>query len=698
MQGELQSHFAILIADIRNRFADRFFCISLLTLRVSRSSHAVTPAIAAQSLTGVWVYGIYSNYRTFNMIRPRLLFTVTTLSVFSILVGAGPVLAQSSAVVRNFSSRAYVGVGESAVVVGFIVSGTSQDIVLRAIGPSLAVFGIDQPLTDPILELHDSTGGVIATNNDWQDTQAARFSEGGADYKFAPANKSESAIAITLPSGAYTAVVRGNDGGSGIAVTEIYSTSERSDSTISNISSRAFVGTGENVMISSVIVDGSGTVDLLMQALGPSLDGFDVTAPLADPSIALYDGNGALLSTNNDWQDDPVQAAAIARAAVAIPRPTESAMVVALPPGAYTAVVSGNQNTSGVALFEAYQLSTLTSEDSMTSRPSVPHGVFDLVGAGGKIDAAALTNAAVDGISLRQHWVDLEPREGVFSFDYLDGEIARAEKAGKKVSIRVPTGGDEMPAWVLAAVRNAGGSTFTFTDSDGQHTIPAFWDPTFLAKKNAVMAALGARYRNRPAVKVVVASFANATTADWNVPHGTTADAGYGTSEVTRWRKAGYTTQKMINAGKSIIDAAMKAFPNQVIYLAINTNGGLLDEPYHDNYVAEKVIANARALWGTTRLVVAKNSLKTNTQPPVPDPYTALAVWYSSRAASAAQTNWRAYDDPKYRINDGIRRDPAMSLRQSVDIGIAYGISYIELYEADIVNLPAIVDYAHAKL
>ena len=359
-------------------------------------------------------------------------------------------------------------------------------------------------------------------------------------------------------------------------------------------------------------------------------------------------------------------------------------------------MVSGQQNGSGVALFEAYQLTRIKGGDSTVR--VVPRGVFDLVGAGSEIDPAALSSPSVDGISLRQHWADLEPREGVFDFAYLDDQIARADKAGKQVSIRVPTGGDEMPAWVTTAVRNAGGNTFTFTDSDGQHTIPVFWDPTFLAKKNAVMAALGARYRNHPAVKVVVASFANATTADWNVPHNTDVDVGYATSEVTRWQNAGYATQKMINAGKDVIDAAIQAFPNQVISLAINTNGGVLDEPHDDNYVAEKVIANARARWGTTRLVVAKNCLSTKTPAPVPDSDTSLAVWYDSREASSAQTNWRAYDDPSYRINDGIRCEPATALRQAVDIGIAYGISYIELYEADIVNLPAIASYAHAKL
>lgn len=648
---------------------------------------------------------------------------------------------------------------------GFIVSGASQDIVLRAVGPSLTRSGIDKPLMDPVLELHNSTGDIIATNDDWEDTQAARFAKGGAYHEFEPSEKSESAMAITLPSGAYTAVVRGKNGGSGVAVAEIYLTSERADSTVSNISSRAFVGTGENVMIGSVIVQGSGTVDLILRALGPSLARAGVTAPLADPSIALYDGSGELLGTNDNWQDNPKQAAAIEKASVAPSRAAESAIAVSLAPGAYTAVVSGKQNESGVALFEAYQLSAITdansSEPTPSPRPSpsatpilrsptptptppthtptptptppahtptptptprptptpiptpvpptptptppqkgpsVPHGVFNLVGAGSKIDSGALSSSSVDGVSLRQHWVDLEPSDGVFNFAYLDGEIARANAAGKQVSISLSTSGDETPAWVMAAVRNAGGNTFSFTDSNGPHTIPVFWDPTLLAKKNAAMAALGARYSNHPAVKIVVASFANATTADWNVPHGTDIEAGYGTSEVTRWQRAGYTTQRMIDAGKSVIDTAMKAFPNQVISLAINTNGGSLDEPYSDNYVAEKVIADARALWGATRLVVTKHSLSTKTPPPVPAAGTSHALWYNSYQASAAQTVWAASDDPSYRINDGIRCDPATALKQSIDIGIAYRVSYIELYQIDIINLPAVISYAHSQL
>jgi Beta-galactosidase len=333
-----------------------------------------------------------------------------------------------------------------------------------------------------------------------------------------------------------------------------------------------------------------------------------------------------------------------------------------------------------------------------TATPKVPHGVFDLTGAGAGVDPAALANTSVDGISLRQRWADLEPTDGVYNWAYFDSQIAQAQTARKQVLLRVATSVDNMPAWLMPAVRNAGGSTFTFTDSAGQHTIPVFWDATLLAKKNAMITALGARYANNPAVKIVAASFANTSSEDWNVPHGATIDPGYTTSELTRWRNAGYTTQKMITAGNSVIDTTMRAFPNQVVLLAVNSNGNALDYPNDDNYVSETVVANARATWGETRLVVGRNSICTSTAPPPPASATSLALWYNSRDAAAAQTLWNAYGDTSYRLNGGKACAPATALQQSVDIAVSYGIEFIELYETDVINLPGVIAYAHSHL
>jgi FG-GAP-like repeat/Beta-galactosidase len=335
---------------------------------------------------------------------------------------------------------------------------------------------------------------------------------------------------------------------------------------------------------------------------------------------------------------------------------------------------------------------------SPSGAANVPRGVFSLGTAGRPSSSTALSNPAVAGVSLRLHWSDLEPSEGVYNWSFFDVEIERAQAAGKKVLLRVGTGGDNMPSWVMTAVRSAGGRTFTFTDNAGAHTIPVFWDPTFLAKKSAMIAALGARYSANPTVQAVAASFANATSDDWAVPHNNVPDPGYSTSEVTRWRLAGYTSANLINAGNFVIDATLRAFPNQLAVLAINSNGAALDVPNDANYVARSVITSVRGRWGDERLVVSKNSISAVTTPPPPLLPTSLGLWYSSRPAIGGQALWFSFGDLTYRNNGGIPWAPATSLLRMVVISHSYGASYIELYETDVVNLPLVIQYAHTLI
>ncbi|MEO6872087.1 MAG: beta-galactosidase [Chthoniobacterales bacterium] len=227
----------------------------------------------------------------------------------------------------------------------------------------------------------------------------------------------------------------------------------------------------------------------------------------------------------------------------------------------------------------------------------VPRGVFCLLPAGAKCSQTALSNPSVDGISIRQAWSDLEPTEGHYDWTYLDSEVARAAGAGKPVLLRILTQGSK-PAWVTNAVTAAGGTFFSFDDGDAvRTTIPVFWDPTFLAKKKVMIAALGAHFGGNPAVKIVAINFANAASEDWNVPH--TVD------DVAAWAKVGYTTQKLLDTGKTVLDAAMKAFPTQYIALAVAGNGKLDPDV---NYAARNAIATVRASY-PGRLVVQKNSL-----------------------------------------------------------------------------------------
>lgn len=321
---------------------------------------------------------------------------------------------------------------------------------------------------------------------------------------------------------------------------------------------------------------------------------------------------------------------------------------------------------------------------SQTAFAAVPRGVFSLSPAGVACRDNVLTNPSVDGVGIRQDWKDLEPAEGVFKWTFLDSEVARAAAAGKMVLLRINTQFSK-PEWVTNAVAAAGGTFFTF-DKDGvPTTIPVYWDPTFLAKKKAMIAALGAHFTSNSAIKIVWTSFANANSEDWSVPH-TAAD-------ISRWQEVGYTSQKLLDAGKQIIDATMTAFPNQYVTLAVAGNGGLDPDV---NYVARNAILAARATW-PGRLIVQKNSLATF-NPPAPGTGTTFGLLWDSRPDVGGQMLDACFNDTTYRNNAGVADDPAVILHQSVNLGASYGMNYIEIYQLDVLNLPAEITYAHNVL
>ena len=151
----------------------------------------------------------------------------------------------------NISTRVLVGSGDNVAIAGFIVIGSeAKNVIIRAMGPSLTGAGISNALQDPMLELHDSSGALITSNDNWKDTQQAEIQASG----LAPADDRESAIVRTLSPGAYTAIVRGKDGTGGIGLIEGYDLDSSADSIFANISTRGFVGTGDNAMIGGLIV------------------------------------------------------------------------------------------------------------------------------------------------------------------------------------------------------------------------------------------------------------------------------------------------------------------------------------------------------------------------------------------------------------------------------------------------------------
>ena len=280
-----------------------------------------------------------------------------------ILVGLLTALSPTApASFLNLSTRVdipTVGLGEdiTSVIGGFIIGGNfGRKILIRALGPSLAQFGLD-PLRDPTLELHDSTGAIIASNDNWMDTQETEIAATG----LAPSNEFESAVLITIPPGNYTAIVRGHaeDGSppgafSGTTLIEVYDISETISAGLENISTRGAVKPSSDPMITGFVIANGTDQSVLLRGLGPSLVDFGLDG-LGDPRLDLFDGEGNLLASNDNWQES--QASEIEATGLAPPDALEPAILMTLPRGSYTAILAPADGVShGVVLAELYKL------------------------------------------------------------------------------------------------------------------------------------------------------------------------------------------------------------------------------------------------------------------------------------------------------------------------------------------------------
>jgi arylsulfate sulfotransferase len=256
--------------------------------------------------------------------------------------------------VLNLSTRGLVSVGDNVLIGGFIVTGPGpKSVVLRALGPSLSGFGISGVLADPVLKVYNSSRTLIASNDNWQDDIGAAYI---VQNGLAPTNASESAALLqNLAPGAYTVIVTGKDATSGISLVELYDISPLSNSKLVNMSARGSVGTGDSVLISGFIVGDVESATVVVRALGPSLGPFGVSNPLSDPTLTIQDANGTVIASNNNWQDN-INAIDIRRKGLAPPNALESALVLRLPAGSYTAIVRGANGATGNALAEVYNL------------------------------------------------------------------------------------------------------------------------------------------------------------------------------------------------------------------------------------------------------------------------------------------------------------------------------------------------------
>jgi sugar lactone lactonase YvrE len=260
----------------------------------------------------------------------------------------------------NISTRASVQTGAGITIAGFIATGTdSKTVVLRGLGPRLGQppFNLQGVLADPVLSLFDGNQNppsLLAMNNNWKQSpdQAAIQAMG-----FAPKNDSESAILHTLQPGKYTAQLAGINNTTGVGLVEVYDTNTGAFAELTNISTRGFVGTGANILIGGFIVSGgNGSIQVVLRGLGPRLGQppFNLQGVLADPVLTLFDSNGTVLYTNNNWKDK--QPGAIVATGLAPKNDSESAIVITLPSGRYSVQLSGNGGTTGLGLVEVYKV------------------------------------------------------------------------------------------------------------------------------------------------------------------------------------------------------------------------------------------------------------------------------------------------------------------------------------------------------
>ena len=255
----------------------------------------------------------------------------------------------------NMSTRVRVETGNNVAIGGFIITGSeAKNIAIRGVGPSLGASGVPDALADPFLELRSANGVLLEQNDNWQDDplQAARLSLLGLGLE----DDVESGLTASLAPNAYTAVLSGRNGGSGVGLLEIYDTNNNVDSQLANISTRGSVLTGDNVIIGGFILSGIKQTQVALRGLGPSLAPFGLGPVLADPMLQLFDSNGTIIVANDNWQDDPAQATQLLDYGLGLPLIRESGIFQMVSPGTFTVVLSGHEGGTGIGLIEVYNL------------------------------------------------------------------------------------------------------------------------------------------------------------------------------------------------------------------------------------------------------------------------------------------------------------------------------------------------------
>ncbi|MGH7994723.1 MAG: beta strand repeat-containing protein [Opitutaceae bacterium] len=279
----------------------------------------------------------------------------TTVVRFAGLASSTP----STTRLINLSARAYVGLGSDSLVAGFVVQGGTKSILVRADGPELASYGVADTLQDPELSLFSGTA-TIDSNEGWGGTAALAALFAQVKAFPLPAKSADDALATSVSAGSYTAQIVGSSGDSGVALAEVYDadTGSLPAGRLANLSARAWVGTGGQNLTAGFVISGNGPEQVLIRGVGPTLTNFGVIDPLSAPQLQLFDSNGNQLTSNSGWGGSAALSNVFSEVgAFSLPSNSQdAALLVTLAPGSYTAVVTGANGATGIALIEIYEV------------------------------------------------------------------------------------------------------------------------------------------------------------------------------------------------------------------------------------------------------------------------------------------------------------------------------------------------------
>lgn len=270
-----------------------------------------------------------------------------------------PAVPLPPARIVNLSTRVNIGTGADQAITGVVFrdsSGVGKEAMVRVLGPTLISRGVTGTISDPIADLY-SGSNVILSNDDWAYGVSMPFSV--RQTGLAPPYRTETVLRNRFADGAFTAVVGGLDNnnqrlGTGVGLLEVYDLEIGSAASLINVSTRGTVGTGPNVMIAGVVIQGPGTKKVIIRAIGPSLTALGVPDALQNPTLQIYSGSTVIAQNDDYAQNSTNDRAAIAAKNLVPGDSRESAVYLVLSPGAYTAILSGVGTTTGVALVEVY--------------------------------------------------------------------------------------------------------------------------------------------------------------------------------------------------------------------------------------------------------------------------------------------------------------------------------------------------------